>query len=61
MPEKLIQRNEKWPREYAREICRIKGRSERLAALERVPEKFRSVTKAMVIDAFEKRRHARLK
>jgi hypothetical protein len=50
---------EKWPRQYAKEIIELKSREERLEALSKVPEHLRDWVKRLVLDHFERRKHAR--
>lgn len=51
----MSQQNTKWPRHYAAEIIALPSREERAAALERVPEHLRPITRAHVEDYFFRR------
>ena len=49
------------PRHYAADICLIKDRAERVAALENVPEHLRGIVISHVKTAFAKTQHLRNK
>lgn len=51
--------HEKWPRQYAAEICAMESAADRAKALEDVPEKYREWVAELVAIALDRRARKR--
>lgn len=49
-------RSDRWPRQYAQDILRMRTREERAAALQTVPGHLRQIVEAHVINGFRLRK-----